>query len=239
MICAVGACSFEHGTSPAHGDGPDVDAALHRDGGEADAPREPRLVQEVTNSAAMGSPLSVTLTSAPIAGDVLVMIGAANHGALASVSGGGATWTKASSSIDNANIEIWFGVTDGTSSMVSIELPANPFSIWMVVSEWSGVATVNTLDIAAAKSGQSSPASAGPIITTHARDLLLFAVADEAPNVFGAIAPPWSPLASVESPVVDQSAWYTFVSAAGTYQPQVSETGNNWDAALVALELAP
>jgi hypothetical protein len=38
---------------------------------------------------------------------------------------------------------------------------------------------------------------------------------------------------------VKQGAWYQIVSAAGAYDPQVPETAHDWDAALIALKIAP
>ena len=53
------------------------------------------------------------------------MIGAAEHGGLASVTGGGvATWTRATRSLNNTNIEIWYGITDGSSAAVTATFPA-------------------------------------------------------------------------------------------------------------------
>ena len=150
------------------------------------APTGPLLVQEQTRFATSGAQLTVTLTSAPTNGNLLVMIGAANSGALTTVTGGGvASWARATFAASNANIEVWYGATDGTQSPISISRTGNGLAIWLSVTEWSGLAPSSALDKAAASSGTSTTASAGTISTTTDRDLLLFAVADENAGMFG------------------------------------------------------
>ena len=55
----------------------------------------------------------VKTSTIPHAGNGLLMIGANQHTSLTSVTGG-ATWTRIASSAENANIEVWFGIADGT-----------------------------------------------------------------------------------------------------------------------------
>ena len=249
VVTLVAACNFSHGAGP--GDAtPAGDAAAPRDASvapdgarDAAAPRdappvEVQLLQQITAYAPNGSPLNATLPATPQPGDVLVMVGAANHGTLAGVSGGGvATWTRAAYSPTNANIEIWFGVTDGSSATVTITFPNNPLSIWMVVSEWSGL--TGALDAAHATAGKTSPASAGAI-TTGARDLIIFGVADSAPNMFGAPSGgAWSALDGITSAPIVQAEWYGELDPTSGYAPQVSETAHAWDAAIAALEIDP
>lgn len=112
-----------------------------------DAATSPTLVQQAGNSAASAPTISATLPAVPAAGDVLVMIGGNPQGALTSVTGGGvATWTRAARSTANANVEVWYGVTDGSNAVVTIMLAGSASSMSIVVAEWSGLATTNTLD---------------------------------------------------------------------------------------------
>src|SRR5712691_10125108 len=70
------------------------------------------VVQQKTNSNNSAPSLSVTLDSMPVNANLLIMVGANVSGPLASVTGGGvATWTLASRSTINSNVEIWYGVT--------------------------------------------------------------------------------------------------------------------------------
>jgi hypothetical protein len=229
-IWVVGACGFRHGPTPASDT--ELDDAAPPDGVVGTTPR-----QQTTAVAGAGSPLSATLGSLPAAGDLLVMIGAANHGALAAVHGGGVTWQLATRSSVNTNVEIWYGITDGSSASVAIELPMNPLPIWMSVSEWPATATAN-LDRARSAAGITSPASAGAITTTSKSELVLFAVADASPDTLGSV-PGWSSLTGVASSVTVQAEWFTLAPQPGELAPQVSETAHAWDAAIAALELMP
>lgn len=241
----IAACGYTSGaTAPGSDATVAGDAAGDGKPVARDAPTPPGMpvvVQQAKASAPNGSPLSVTLPSPPTSGDLLVMVGAANHGGLAGVSGGGvATWTRAAQSLINANIEIWFGVTTGSSSTVAISFPANQLPIWMAVSEWSGVATSNIIDGARATAGTASPAGAGAITTTNPQDLLIFGVADSAPNTWGVPSQgAWTAMTSISTPAIAQLAWYQVVSSSGSYGPQVSETAHAWDAAVAAFRVAP
>lgn len=241
----LAACGFhasvaitDAATEPAsdgRGDGPLADAAdAAVDSATANGPM---VLQQKTADSANSTQLSVTLNAAT-SGDWLVMIGAAVSGALDSVTGGGVTtWNLAARSLDNANVEIWYGRTDGSSSTVTINFAASS-AIWMNVSEWSGLVMSGVLDGALATSGLLSPADAGTLATTHAHDLVIFAVGDYAPSTFGTPTQgPWSALNSVDVPSqYTQFAWYQVVSATGSFDPTVTETGGGWDAAIAAFK---
>lgn len=204
-------------------------------------PAGPQLVQQKSRANGTATSLSLTLDTPPTSGNTLVMMGAGPSAPLDGVSGGGvATWTRAAFSPVHANVEIWVGVTDGSSSTVTITLASSDSSLTMMVNEWSGLATTLALDGATADAGMTSPASAGPISTTHAHDLLLFAVADFTPNTFGTPAG-FTALAGEAGQVtgVNQVGWYREVTSIGTYSPSVTETRHEWDACLIALEVAP
>jgi hypothetical protein len=197
----------------------------------------PALVQQITTSVDHGATLSATLPAMPAAGNALVMIGANEHDVLTSVTGGGATWAIAAGSAQNANVELWFGISDGSSATVTIDCATDcdPQPSWISLSEWSGLATSNLLDIAIADNGLDSPARTSGVTTTGAHDLLVVAAADLQPNNFGEPMPgTWRPLTPIVTAAIAQSAWYAVVPP-GTYTPTVSETGNNWDAVLVGL----
>ena len=156
------------------------------------------------------------------------------------VTGAGiATWTRGTYSDVNANVEIWYGVTDGTNATVTASLATCQGPFWGAVTEWSGL-TAAPADGGHALDGTTSPADPGPVTTAHAHDLLIFGVADTAPNTFGTPAPgTWIPLQNPNSMFVKQGSWYQIVSTAGVYDPHVAETSHDWDAALVALKIIP
>jgi hypothetical protein len=240
VVLASG-CAFHRGgvgdrdASPQDGS---TDVAPPPDGSAPDAV----LVQQgVAYAATSDAPLSLTLSVAPGVGHVLVMIGAAEHGPLTSITGGGvAAWMRATSSTTNMNIEIWYGTTDGSSATVMSHFPQSHLPMWMHIAEWANLSTAATVDQTSSGAGATSPASAGAVATMHGHDLLVFGVSDQAPNVFGTPVPgAWTPLASISETDVVQSAWYRVVAATATYAPSVGETAGSWDAALAAFAIAP
>lgn len=246
LVVTLAACGFHVGSAEGL-DAPNApDDGSVIDGVDAAAPDAAAaglaIVQQVTGAAPnTNAPLSATLGSPPASGHLLVLVGAAEHGALATVTGGGvATWTRATNSLNNSNIEIWFGVTNGSSATVTITFPTYGLPIWMAVSEWSGLTSTNVLDGTASTSGGASPAGAGTISTTHAHDLVIFAVTDSSPNTFGAPTPgAWTAMTGVTATPVVQAAWYREVTAIGAYGPTVTETAHSWDSAVAAFRVAP
>ena len=85
------------------------------------------------------------------------------------------------------------------------------------------MASTNLLDMAVSTSGATSPASAGSITTTFARDLVIFGVADQTPNTFGAPQGTWSALTTVSSNATIQDVWYQVVASTGTFAPSATE----------------
>lgn len=204
------------------------------------APVTATLIQQAKNSAATAATLSATLPAAPVAGHMLVMIGATPSGPLTSVTGGGATWTRAASSTVNSNIEVWYGVTDGSSATVTISRTNNGATMWLAVSEWSGLATTMSLDAASANDGFAGPVTAGAITTTNARDLVLFAASAYAPSTYGVPSPgAWTAMTGIDTNMITQRAWYRIEATTGMLAPQVTYTGGTWDAAIVSLRIAP
>ena len=233
QTCELHALDAALSDSPA----PDArhDASIDAPPPPVDAPSGPRLVQQNTNHADSAATLSVTLANLPAAGDVLVMIGGDPAGSLGSVTGGGATWTAAAKSTVNANVEIWVGVTDGSSATVTIALPNTTSPMTIAVSEWAGLVATNLVDVTSIGDGLASPAVPAALTTTNAKDLLLFGVGDGAPNTFGTPGPgSWTALDGVTG-LITQGAWYRVVTATGTFGPGVGESNGHWDAALVAL----
>jgi len=197
------------------------------------------LVQQATAYAASAPVLSVTLPQVPAAGDVLVMIGANPDSSLDSVTGAGATWQRAARSTANANVELWYGTTDGSNDTVTIALAGATAPMSLEVVEWLGLAPPGVLDSEVHLAGRTSPASAGTL-STAAPDLVMFAVGDGGPNTFGIPSPgAWIALASIDEPAHEQSVWFVAAQTPDTFSPAVTETANHWDAILVGLELAP
>jgi hypothetical protein len=95
------------------------------------------------------------------------------------------------------------------------------------------------LDGATSGHGLTSPASAAALATTNPRDLVIFAVADGAPNAFGVAMPgTWTAMLAIDGGIT-QAEWYAVASATATFAPTVTETSGNWDAVLAAFRFAP
>lgn len=244
-LSAVSCGHFDFGTSSPDPGGPSraedagIRDAAPTDAGDGAPPdgavATANLVQQMHASAASAATLSITLPP-PKVGNVLVMIGGGPHGPLTTVSGAAAMWRPAAKSAMHANVEIWTGVADGSSPTVTITLSGSTDELVMSVSEWSGL---STLDVANQAGGTASPASAGSVTTTHARDLLLFGVAD-APTAFGAPSPgSWTALDPIMVSNDAQGEWFSIAETMGAFTPSVTETGHAWDAAIAALRIAP
>jgi hypothetical protein len=198
-----------------------------------------KLVQQNANQN-NASGLSVTLAANPTIGNMLVVIGGATCG-LTGVSGGGvATWQRAAYSGVSPTISVYYGVSDGSSASVHLA-PQCTTLTWGLVTEWSGLATANTIDTKT-ESGAAAGAMGTGFINdavnpTSAPDLLIFGV-----SCYGTIGPPaasWTQLQQVvASSTVTQRAWYEPVATAGQYVVDVGYT-NDWDSALVAFRIGP
>jgi hypothetical protein len=231
LVCSHGSCEV----TVAPDDAAPSDQALPDVA--IDAPTGPMLVQQVIASADRAATLGATLPAAPAPGNVLLMIGGNQHTSLTSVTGGGATWTKITGSNENANIEVWFGIADGSHTPVMLDCAVSGCEtqpIWMHLSEWSGLAGASAVGPSIASNGLTSPVHVGSITTT-ATNLIVFAFSDASPNTVGVPAPgTWTKLDEVMPVAVMQNAWY-LVGGPGTYGPAVTETAHSWDAALVVL----
>jgi hypothetical protein len=176
--------------------------------------------------------LVVRLDALPKAGHLLVMIGGDPASPLTTVTGGGVpAWTIATRSVVNANVEVWYGISDGSSAEVSITLAGSGGVKTAVVTEW---ANAIGLEGASSKAGTTSPATTTPIATTAPSSLAIFAAANYVPNMFGTPGPnAWTQIPFM-TPMLSQTQWYRIVPTPTAVRPEIPLTGNMWDAAVVA-----
>lgn len=210
----------------------------HVDLGTDAPPPTTMLVQQQIASDADAASVTATLGRRPTSGNVLIAVGASDRFLLATPVGGGVvSWTLATGSNSYANVELWYGVTDGTDAAVTVScLCGDTGNMRLWVGEWAGLATDNLLEAAVSMDGSSRPGSATvPALTTvDSDDLLIFAV-----SVFGSITSEasgggtWTRLDSVPVSPAVQSEWYQLVKARGSYTPTAGVNGD-WDALLVA-----
>ena len=206
---------------------PNPDAAF------LDAPPAMLVQQETATTNA--TTLTATLPNPPARDDMLVMIGGAEAG-VSTVSGGGvANWQVAEHSGVSPSITIWYGVTDGSSATVTLKA-FNTGAFWVLVTEWSNLQAINTVD-ASARDGRGGGATITGNIqlamtTASAPDLVIFAAACYGP--LGNPTGPWLELQTAASASAVQRSWYQLVGAPGPQSASVTYM-NEWDAALVGL----
>lgn len=197
------------------------------------------LVQQMTASSSGAMTQALTLANRPISGDVLVMIGANNTGFLTNVAGGGvAAWMKADASAQCANTEIWYGVTNGASSTITITGFASGDN-WMWVGEWSGLDNSNLLDkhASAGTNGTNKLPAPGSITTTSARELVIFSAGSQTGSFATPMPGTWTTLNTVGANVFLQGEWYTLTSSTGTFAPTVGPGTPCWDAAIASFRV--
>ncbi len=139
------------------------------------------IQQNSITPAASASSVTPTLSTGVTAGDALILVIAdqsSNSATVSSVSGGGVTWAKATSTgtTSDGDAEIWYGVnSSGTSgsTVISVSLSGTTNVQIADVSEWSGVATTSALDKSAHATGSSATISAGSITPTESGELII------------------------------------------------------------------
>ena len=110
------------------------------------------LVQQSSTASAGVTSNTVTLTSSPAAGSLLVLLfrNGTDTNDVTSVTGGGVTWVKARSWTTPEISDIWYGAGasggGGTAITINLSGPTAGHVYTSSVSEWSGVATTNPLD---------------------------------------------------------------------------------------------
>jgi hypothetical protein len=228
------------------------------DRGRADAAPDPTgdgadsgiaLVQKVADSLPSGTMFHGTFKNPPTSGNLLIMIGAAETDALKRPTGGGVgTWMVAAQSNQHQNVEIWWGVTDGSSSTVTIACGTRCAQtlgpMWLELTEWSGLATAAPVDDHNAADGTAimtppGVASPGTITTISGPDLLILGVTDDRSIDTQVMdVEPWMPLDPIMADPVTQRAWYRIAQTPGSYTPRVTVTAD-WDAAAAAFLAAP
>jgi hypothetical protein len=192
--------------------------------------------QAVSGKASM---LMMTLATRPTSGHVLVMLGANAAGMLTGVTGGGVTWSKATASLKCANAEIWYGVTNGSNSSVTIKGPSTG-DTWMWVGEWSGLDTSNLFDQANSNGTNTtnSVAKPGSITTTSPHELVMLADASQTNSFIAPTPGTWMPLdvAGIQEGFL-QNEWFLVTSNGGTFDPSIGPSTVCWDAAIASFRL--
>jgi hypothetical protein len=218
-----------------------VDATTDAPTDLTDAPTgSSRLVEQSVQDNGATLMLNVTLDKPATAGDLLVMVGAANAGQLHTVASGSSTWSLAVMEDVYTNVEIWYAIAVGGDTEVTLAYDGEtPTSMWADVTEWSRPAPfLGAADIAQ-KSGSSSDPGLR-MISVGSDQLTIIGISAQPttapiPTPMGAA---WQTLEPIETDGIRQGEWYALGSAFQT-QPVVAAAYDDWDGVLVSFPMAP
>ena len=196
------------------------------------------FVQQATSTYGGGT---ANVNLAPYAGDALVLFSDNDRVGISSVTGGGVTWVRGSSSGTHSVGEVWYGLNSSGSNIVEpiiVTYANSTGSGGINVSEFSGVAATNALDVAGSVSGISPDPATPTAVTTDANDLILAAAADV--NTSPTSGPNQSFTALTEATGIDGKIIpaYLITAATGSYSTSWAEGNGGWDAIIVALKAA-
>ena len=198
------------------------------------------FVQQKIATYSSASSVVATLAAAPHPGSALVLFSANNNVSVTAVTGGGVTWVQSSSGGTHSAIDIWYGLnSSGSGTAITVTYANATGSGGVNLSEFSGIATSNALDVApATTSGISTNPTTPTAVTNNAFDLIVgaAAVTNVAPTTAG---PTNSFTALSEAANLNKIVpAYRIVSAAGSYNTSWTESNDGWDTAIVALKAA-
>jgi trimeric autotransporter adhesin len=197
------------------------------------------LVQQTTATYTSASSVVATLGAAPGPGSALVLFSVNNSVVVTGVSGGGVTWVRGSPrGGTHTDVDIWYGLnSSGVGTAITVAYTNATGSGGVNVSEFSGVATSNALDVAPAiNSGLSTTPTSPTAVTTNANDLIVVAAADTTVSATTA-GPTNSFIALAEAANSNKIIpAYSIVTTTGSYSTSWTEGNGGWDSAIVALK---
>jgi hypothetical protein len=191
------------------------------------------LVQEKALSGAGVTSLALTLAAPPSAGNALILSVNSSTAYPTSVSGGGVTWALGSKSGAHVASSVWVGfrATSGGAT-VTINLPS-PGDVVAHLSEWSGLTGI---DVAASKSGTTSPVTTATITTTETNELV-FASAATWNVTLGAPTNGFTLLTAAALHDIEVSQAYQMVASTGSYSTAWSQSPvDGWDTQILAFK---
>ncbi len=139
------------------------------------------LVQQVAGQPGNGSPKSITIAT-PGAGNALrLMITRPFATSITGITGGGVTWSRLGSVVNNSNstwsVEIWGGDnSSGSGTTISVSVGNNYTTFDYNFSEWSGLDTTPVADPSpSGNTSTSSTAATSSVTPTAGKEVLLLA----------------------------------------------------------------
>jgi hypothetical protein len=197
------------------------------------------FVQQKAATYSSTAAVIVTLNTAPQPGSALVLFSANNKVSVSEVSGSGVTWARGVLGGGHSDIEIWYGLnSSGSGTAITVSYNGTG-SGGVNVSEFSGVATSNAVDVAPlTNAGISTNPITPTAVASNANDLIVGAAADTSVAATTA-GPTNSFIALTEAANTNKIVpAYRIVRATGSYSTGWTEGNGGWDSAIVALKAA-
>jgi hypothetical protein len=171
-------------------------------GADSSSALGPNPVQEQTALWSNGDTFYATMSTVPASGNALIAVVGINGGTVSSISGSGASWSRAIASNVNRDIEIWYGLGASGSGGTAIQLTLSGADIvdaQVNVTEWSGLSLVGMpYDDTGANHGTGADMTTASVTPTAGSARLLIAgnrtTCDEATFVGSSIG--WTTLSS-------------------------------------------
>jgi hypothetical protein len=202
--------------------------------GPPDAAPPAKLVQAMTGGGASLGSITVVLPATPASGNMLIAIGGAENG-VQSVTGS-AIWQLVVRSTVSPTEYVYVGRPSGGAA-IALTGKA-PGRMWLLVTEWSGIDPLNTVD--AQTAGGAGSGSSGTfdlqMTTSSAPDLVVFAVAFY--DTIGPLSGMWMTLPEATGDTVMQNSYFQFSETSGQIDVQ-ARFQNDYDAALAAFRTKP
>jgi hypothetical protein len=190
------------------------------------------IVQSMTNGNENAGSLEVTLGQTPATGDMLIAIVGAQNGVAATGVTGAANWQRAAFSEKSPTVYIYIGRPNNSGPVVTVTAK-QAGQIWMSVVEWGAIDQANAIDTGNGTGGAGTGTLDVAITTSHAPDLVIFAVSS-----FGTIDDPtgtgmWTGLPPAGGSTINQRSWWQLADTAGAVDGRAGYH-NDYDAALAA-----
>jgi predicted esterase len=199
-------------------------------------------VQGNTKGTSTSNTISVTMSSTPTSGNVLIATIAIYDKTVSSISQTGVSWTKQISSQYSSSYlvsEIWLGVIgSGASKSITITLSGNSYSC-ADVCEYSGIATSNFLDKTATAKGTTTATNTGTTATTTQADELLIGCIMAASVAQSSPTNSFTLLDGASTGYLSNAYLERIVSSTGAYSSGTTATNNDgWSSCIATFKAA-
>lgn len=203
----------------------------------------PALVQQAVGTyPGSGTTITVTLGSAPTAGnDLLLGFEAANTPAIVSVASTNAIWGIRAGSHTNRAVELWEALNVGASAGTIVTITfasALAGSAGANVSEWSGLAKTSAADQTNTNSGNSTAIATNSITPAQGVAQVLISVCRSGGTVSGGPSAGWTALTSPDASSRGFLAYQIVSSTNGSYSNAYTQATSTWEALIASYKAA-